>query len=251
MRSQDPLSTTSIDFNGVIHNCTHANRDLSGDDASTLESKSQKEIMFAIFKAVEDLFDVVEPQKLLFLAIDGVAPRAKMNQQRQRRYKSALDRQKAVEHHSQNPDAASKVEEMFDSNCISPGTEFMAELTSQLKSFIQNKINNDRRWRNIRVILSGSEVPGEGEHKISEFIRSLKSQAKYDPYTTHCLYGLDADLIGLGLASHEPYFTLLREKVIFRSKKAREEEKALAKQGVLFQQTDAYNFVSINVLRNT
>jgi len=172
-----------------------------------------------------------------------------MNQQRQRRYKTAHERKKAAEVFGQNPELAGKMEELFDSNCISPGTEFMEQLNLQLKDFIQNKINTDRRWRSIRVILSGPEVPGEGEHKISEFVRSLKSQARYDPYTTHCLYGLDADLVGLGLASHEPYFSILREKVIFRSKKAAEEDKALKKQGVLFQATDAYTLVSLTVLR--
>lgn len=107
------------------------------------------------------------------------------------------------------------------------GTEFMAKLTRQLKYFINKKVSEDVDWQGVEVVLSGHEVPGEGEHKIMEYIRLAKAQPNYDPNIRHCLYGLDADLIMLGLLSHDPHFCLLREEVTFgrqNQKKSKELE---------------------------
>lgn len=154
------------------------------------------------------------------MAVDGVAPRAKMNQQRGRRFRSAKDaetlEQKAREKGEELPKEA-----RFDSNCITPGTVFMARLNEQLKFFVQNKISTDKLWQSCKVILSGHETPGEGEHKIMDYIRYMKSHPNYNPNTRHCLYGLDADLIMLGLCTHEPHFSLLREEVRFGKKAKR------------------------------
>lgn len=91
----------------------------------------------------------------------------------------------------------------------------MARLSEQLRYFVNKKISEDSNWRNIQVVLSGHEVPGEGEHKIMEYIRLSRAQPDYNPNVRHCLYGLDADLIMLGLLSHDPHFCLLREEVKF------------------------------------
>lgn len=104
----------------------------------------------------------------------------------------------------------------------------MAKLTRQLKYFINKKISEDADWQGVEIILSGHEVPGEGEHKIMEYIRLAKAQPSYDPNVRHCLYGLDADLIMLGLLSHDPHFCLLREEVVFgrqNQKKSKELER--------------------------
>jgi 5'-3' exoribonuclease 1 len=156
---------------------------------------------------------------VFFMAVDGVAPRAKINQQRARRFRSAMElkdaREKLAKSNSGNRGEGRSPEELFDSNCITPGTEFMEQLDAALHYFIARKVTEDANWRKPQIIYSGSQVPGEGEHKIMVLIRLSKADKAYTPNTRHCLYGLDADLILLGLLSHESHFALLREEVSF------------------------------------
>ncbi|TVY82704.1 5'-3' exoribonuclease [Lachnellula suecica] len=167
-----------LDMNGIIHNCTHND----SDDATFRMTEEQ--MFIAIFNYIEHLFGKIKPKKLFYMAIDGVAPRAKMNQQRARRFRTALDvevaREKAIKEGKEMPK-----EEAFDSNAITPGTAFMHKLTLQLKYFINKKVSEDVDWQGVEIVLSGHEAPGEGEHKIMEYIRSAKAQLDYDPNVRH------------------------------------------------------------------
>ncbi|KAH8399870.1 hypothetical protein KR215_003675, partial [Drosophila sulfurigaster] len=196
-----------LDVNGIVHNCSHP------DDGNIHFHLDQAQIFQDIFNYMDKLFYLIKPQKLFFLAIDGVAPRAKMNQQRSRRFRTAREAEqleaKALKRGEQ------RKHDRFDSNCITPGTEFMDELQKGLRNFLRIKVSTDPLWKKCQVILSGQEVPGEGEHKIMDYIRYMKAQPNFDPNTRHCLYGLDADLIILGLCTHELHFVVLREEVKF------------------------------------
>ena len=201
-----------LDMNGIIHNCSHPN-----DDDPHFRI-SEEQIFSDIFRYIEALFRIIRPRKTFFMAVDGVAPCAKMNQQRGQRFRSAKEAEENIKL------ALSKGEKLptekrFDSNCITPGTLFMEKLQHQLEYFVQNKITYDRTWQGVNVYLSGHQTPGEGEHKIMEYIRYCRSQPSYNPNTRHCLYGLDADLMMLALCSHEPHFSLLREEVRFTKRK--------------------------------
>lgn len=78
----------------------------------------------------------------------------------------------------------------WDSNAITPGTPFMDLLAQSLRYWVVQKMNSDPGWKGIEVIISDASVPGEGEHKIMDFIRRQRTNPGYDPNTNHVIYGL-------------------------------------------------------------
>jgi 5'-3' exonuclease len=174
-----------LDFNGVIHSiCAKLLSDPS--DPSDPQDFEEKLIKALYLKVINDI-EILKPSKV-YISVDGVVPLAKMIQQRKRRYLTVYK---------------NKIDDInvkWDTNAITPGTKFMAKLNAYFKKQLRyNTLTTD-------IYYSGSDVPGEGEHKI--FSDGLKAAAETDKIIIN---GLDADLIILSLMSGHKNITLMRE----------------------------------------
>lgn len=210
--NSEEIDNLYLDMNGIIHQCTHGN----SDEVVILDEKAMLQKMFTY---TDRLFKIVKPKTVFYLAVDGVAPRAKMNQQRSRRFRSSKEQEEVMAvtlaRTGSIPDEANR----FDSNSITPGTDFMYKLGLAFNAWFDFKMKNDPFWQEsgCEVVFSGPDCPGEGEHKVMDFIRKMRLEdPRWSPDLRHVFYGLDADLIMLSLVSHEPNFMLLREKMSVR-----------------------------------
>jgi 5'-3' exonuclease len=165
----------AIDFNGIIH--PEAHKDLN--------NPNKEQLFINLWNKINHYNDTFNPDKML-ICIDGVAPLAKIIQQRKRRYLSIYKNK------------IDEIDVKWDTNAISTGTQFM----NNLDEFIQMKIEKENKTS---FILNGSKIEGEGEHKIFNYFKDI------DDNKSIIINGLDADLIILSLISGLSNIYLMRE----------------------------------------
>jgi 5'-3' exonuclease len=184
-----------LDFNGGIYTAYHKNN-----------VKTEEALIVNVLGYLDTLVSIYPELKTLYLAIDGVPPRAKIEQQRTRRFHSTDEKNTIIKLNQKYGEAVDKAvpENQIDTNMITPGTEFMDNLHKKLL----HHFKTSPLYKNIHVIYSGYNVPLEGEHKILQYIK----QRQWEPEDQVIIYGLDADLIMLSMASQINNIYLLREK---------------------------------------
>lgn len=138
--------------------------------------------------------DFLKPTSRVFIAFDGVAPVAKLSQQRDRRYKSWYTAQ------IQRDIEGAGYKEAWNTSAITPGTNFMRQLNEEVVEYFDKKTQNssNKGGSTLEYIISSSSEPGEGEHKIFDYMR-MYPEYHNSPDTVTLVYGLDADLIMLTL----------------------------------------------------
>jgi 5'-3' exonuclease len=168
-----------LDCNSIIYDSIH------NIDFTKLKDTEVNTIIYSVIHKIDEYIYLIKPTTNVFIAFDGVAPVAKLDQQRARRYKSLYQNQvsKSI-FKNLKPDA-------WNTAAITPGTSFMYELNEKIK---KHYLHSEQVYSVKNIYLSLSDKYGEGEHKIFDFIRS---HSEYHETTSTVIYGLDADLIML------------------------------------------------------
>ncbi len=199
-----------MDFNCLIYHCLGSRMVVENEKYSKglISDEKFEELLIAeVIKYTHYIVTkVCKPEKLLYIAIDGPPPRAKMVQQRMRRFKGQKEgKMKQTIYDKYDV----KSEKRWDKSALTPGTPFMLKLGEALKKTAEAGdfgMCGDGK-EHLRVIISDSSVPGEGEHKIIPYMRKIKA-GKDDVFS---IYGLDADLIILAMDTYQKKIVLLRE----------------------------------------
>ena len=203
------INNLYLDCNGMVYDVVHQMQ-YTPENIAAYEA----EMLQRICESIDACIAILRPISSVFIAFDGVAPVAKLNQQRERRYKSwylgemeAQRRREIVSARStqtgsgKSKTSTFKVEPpkpAWNTSAITPGTKFMNALHDKLAEYYDttNKSALNARYNlsGAGIIVSSSKEPGEGEHKLFEYIRD--HAAEHANMTT-VIYGLDADLIML------------------------------------------------------
>ncbi|KAL9656721.1 hypothetical protein ABK040_002988 [Willaertia magna] len=188
-----------IDLNGLIHPCCHPE--------VGPKPKDEKEMLQRIEDEIINLVRFVGPKKVLYLAIDGVAPFAKQEQQRKRRF-GAVGQRATI--NNCKAEMGLELSESWDHNQISPGTYFMTRVIEKINNTITKLLEE---FPELTIIFSDASVPGEGEHKLMAFIKGqqIKLGEEFNEQV-HIVHGLDADLIMLSSILKMKYVYALRDR---------------------------------------
>jgi len=205
-----------IDFNSLIY-MTWANLSKKEGTLQEIQDRLTKE---TVDKVVDLVSRVVRPREYVYLSVDGSAPRAKVVQQRSRRFKS-VQVMGLLHQARQRLGLSEETTICFDpSSHICPGTPFMWKLNEALRGAMRSK-----RFGDCTVYLNGVDVPGEGEHKFLPRLRALATNPETKEKTT-VVYSPDGDMISLSLLTHKSHLYILRAVDPLS-----ENEKSLAENG--------------------
>ena len=217
----DEIDYFLIDANCLIHPMCF--KTIADNPNITNYDELEDKMMITITNYLQYIIEHVNPKKGVFIAVDGVCPAAKIKHQRSRRYKTAYDK---ILYDDIKKKYSKAIITSWSNSAITPGTLFMAKLHNYLSEWCKKiKINID-------LIYSSYKIPGEGEHKLLQFIKDNNTNNKKFSYV---IYGADADLIFLSLLANVKIYLMRENSEITKDSSMSVEE---------------LNYISIDILKD-
>jgi 23S rRNA U2552 (ribose-2'-O)-methylase RlmE/FtsJ len=194
-----PCDYLYVDANSILHGICqrifhYGKYEEKENLYETLTFTEKKEAAIVAFFNQLDFLQNLFPCNEYVISLDGPAPVAKQCQQRQRRFLSAVNRKGD-----------------FDSNSLTSGTDLIYDISQYLHYKLRKRLNNELRYRHMKIFYSSPFVPGEGEHKIMDYIRENKL---INSKKSHIVVGPDADLIMLCMSLQLSNIKLVRESAV-------------------------------------
>ena len=188
-----------MDCNSIVYDSVHLLEKLQKDGKKFWNTDFESAVIDEVIKKIDEYIRMINPLNTIFIAFDGVAPFAKMDQQRTRRYKSLFLSNLSLDDstHStrflelHNVSGPLQTQKSWNTSAITPGTVFMDKLCHQIDYAFTHM---EGKYNVKQIIVSCSDEPGEGEHKLYQNIRSFAH-----PDDNISVYGLDSDLIMLSI----------------------------------------------------
>jgi hypothetical protein len=171
-----------MDCNSIIYDSVHS-LEKKLDLSTPFDSNEfERNVIENVCEKIDEYIRFINPTSTIFIAFDGVAPFAKMDQQRTRRHKSSF-----MTNHSLDKETKPH----WNTTAITPGTAFMQKLSHRIQYLFKH---SEKKYGVLNVIVSCSNEIGEGEHKLFHHMRNNKFENDYV-----AVYGLDSDLIMLSI----------------------------------------------------
>ena len=212
-----------------------------------------------------NIIDIVKPTDVLIIGFDGIAPIAKIDQQRTRRFTSAEARKNHYENSRNKKDRRydhifDQEEYMFNTLLFTPGTDFMNRVCETVRTWI-----SDNRSK-LPPFLYFTDVSerGEAEHKIFKYfdimIKQLTEAFKGEKnkrstidvfrLNAHVIMGLDSDLFFISLLRIDFAFYWIRSTNYgFKKKKTKVISKKSQKD-FTYQPPDELTVIAIAGVRD-
>jgi 5'-3' exonuclease len=172
-----------MDCNSIVYDAVHFFEKQKRDGTIDWSKDFESLIIDKVIDNIDNYVRLINPTTTIYIAFDGVAPFAKMDQQRTRRHKTLFLSKVDFGKDTAGPS--------WNTSAITPGTDFMNKLNSQVYYKFRN---SETKYSVKNVIVSGSDNCGEGEHKLFQHMRD--NDFKNDQVA---VYGLDSDLIMLSI----------------------------------------------------